>query len=529
MKRSLLRSDRDGRGRRVPGRGRRRGLLDVESLEVRSLLSNIFSDFTKALGHPDKHAQAAAPAHVQAPRPKFTFPPYSITAEISRNSDPAGDGNIFQQNVLVDGYAPSNSTVWLAEGQRGYFTNVALADNTGHYAFLVPVPSGTSLLRVFAKNALQDYSNVATVNVTYGNPIVAWDSIALRAIANDALAAPEAARDLAILHAAQYDAVAAVEFPRAAYQVHVVAPRGASAEAAADAAAVTVLDRLFPSQSRYFTEAMNAARAGLPATRSVADGLELGRQVAEATLAARASDGSALAVNYGTTGRGPVAPFVLASGSQFRPPAPPTVGSPLYDQALEQVSALGRVDSPSRTQDQSDAAQFWNDGMGSFTNPGHWNEIAESLAVARKDTLARDARLFAQLDFALADAAIATWDAKATYNTPRPVAAIRPIDPTFTPLLSTPADPSYVSGHAAYGAAAADVLSASFGPHTAFTDRIFAVTGVTRTFPSLSAAARQDADSRTWGGVAFKYDARAGLALGEQVGRYVRANFPRGK
>jgi hypothetical protein len=508
----------------------------VEPLEGRMLLSTVKAEKT-----------TNPAAYKPPPNEKLLFPPYTISAEINPNSDPAGSGYIFQQEVEVSGYAPDYSNVWLAVGLRpGYFTNVARAGADGSYAFLVNVPHGTNTLQVFSEDVAQDYSKISYVTVNYGNAITAWDAIALRAIRNLDLSAPEAARDLAILHAAQYDAVADIDTPSQAYEVHLTPSKGASDQAAANSSAETVLDALFPSQAQAFTDAYNAAVLGLPSNKATSDGLAFGRLVANQTLADRSNDGSNAVVSL-TPSAVPgkwrptpptyapatdpqfakVQPFVISDPSEFRPAAPPAIGSTAYDQALTQVASLGRADSSTRTGAQTAAAEFWNDGTGTFTDPGHWNEIAESVAVSRRDSLQKDARLFAQLDFALADTAIASTDSQVTYDEWRPITAIQQTDPTFTSLLATPASPGYVSDNAAYGAAASTVLTSAFGSNVKFTDDLYASTGVTRTFSSFAQAATQDANSRIWGGVNFSFDTQAGSTLGTQVGKAVLGGFPK--
>jgi hypothetical protein len=224
-----------------------------------------------------------------------------------------------------------------------------------------------------------------------------------------------------------------------------------------------------------------------------------------------------------------VTPFALTSGSQFRPPAPPSVGSTAYDQALSEVASLGRINSATRTADQTSAAQFWSDGPNTVTNPGHWNEIAQGQALKRKGSLANDARLFAMLDVAMADAGIATFDAKSAYTTWRPVSAIQETDPSWTPLETTPASPSYVSDHAAFGAAAANILTSEFGSKVEFTDSVDSASGGSRTFSSFAAAALEDGQSRVWAGQNFSYDVQQGQALGDKVGGFVVTRFPKVK
>src|SRR5207249_7315664 len=131
--------------------------------------------------------------------------------------------------------------------------------------------------------------------------------------------------------------------------------------------------------------------------------------------------------------------------------------------AFNEVKELGGdgVTTPtSRTEEQTLIAKFWADGAGTETPPGHWNTIAQDVALAQGNTLVQNARLFALLDIAVADAAICAWDAKYMDNFWRPVTAIRNADTddnadtlqdtTWTPLLVTPNFPSYTSGHSTF-------------------------------------------------------------------------------
>jgi membrane-associated phospholipid phosphatase len=267
-------------------------------------------------------------------------------------------------------------------------------------------------------------------------------------------------------------------------------------------------------------------------------------------LAWRATDGSSRVVSY-TPGTQPgqwqptpptfspaafpqwsaVTPFAISSGSQFRPAGPPALTSQAYANALQEVEALGSANSTTRTPEQSQIALFWADGAGTETPPGHWNEIAEQVARTHGDTLVQDARLFATLNIALADAAIAAWDAKYTFNFWRPVTAIHnanldgnartTADPSWTPFLVTPAFPSYVSGHSSFSAAAAVVLTSFFGGHVTFTARSDALPGVTRTFHSFMDAAEEAGLSRIYGGIHYSFDNRDGLAMGGALADYV--------
>src|SRR5262249_8775173 len=141
-------------------------------------------------------------------------------------------------------------------------------------------------------------------------------------------------------------------------------------------------------------------------------------------------------------------PFVIPSAQQFVPAAPPLLGSQAYADAVNKTETLGAVHSTTRTADQTQIARFWADNTGTFTPPGHWNDIAEHVAQDHADSPAAAPRLFAELNFAIADAGIVAWDTKYTYNFWRPIQAIRNADeagnsqvqqdPNWNPLLTTP-------------------------------------------------------------------------------------------
>ena len=227
----------------------------------------------------------------------------------------------------------------------------------------------------------------------------------------------------------------------------------------------------------------------------------------------------------------------MRSGSQFRPAPPPTLTSVEYAMAFDEVKDLGGdgINTPTqRTAEQTEIARFWADGAGTASLAGHWNSIAEGVAQQRGNSLTENARLFAMLNIAMADAYISSWDAKYTYDFWRPVTAIREAgtdgnpateaDPNWTPLLVTPPIPSYTSGHSTVGSAAAAVLSDLFGPDVRFATGSEGLPGVTRTFDGFSAAAAEVARSRLYGGIHFDFDNRVGLAAGRSLGHYVSEN-----
>jgi hypothetical protein len=168
-----------------------------------------------------------------------------------------------------------------------------------------------------------------------------------------------------------------------------------------------------------------------------------------------------------------VVPFGIAHASQFRPPFPPQLSSAEYARDFEEVKLFGAANSTARDENQTQIAVFWADGPGTVTPPGHWNRIARTAARSRDLSLNENARLFALLNVALADAAIACWDMKYACNFWRPITAIHEADndgndqttrdPSWRPLLATPPFPSCTSGHSTFSGAAAQMLFLFFG------------------------------------------------------------------
>lgn len=382
-----------------------------------------------------------------------------------------------------------------------------------------------------------------------------WNTLALNAIRAGKTPPPLAARNLAILHAAIFDACNGISQNCQAYLVTNKAPGVASETAAISIAARLVMTELFPAQQAFFDSACANAMAQVPEGPGRDAGVAWGETVADAMLRWRSADGSAEVVRY-EPGSGPgvwiptppgflpalfpnwplVVPFAMTNGAQFRPPPPPLLDSAAWAFDFNLTRTLGRFDSSARTADQTQIALFWADGAGTVTPPGHWNVIAQEVAARRGNTLEQNARLFALLNLAEADAGIVAWDCKYAYNSWRPVTAIpnadsdgnldTTSDATWTPLLITPNFPEYISGHSTFSGAAATVLAAFFGSDTTpFTTGSEALPGVLRSFESFSQAAQEAGISRIYGGIHFMSANEHGLACGAHVGAYVAGNF----
>ena len=223
--------------------------------------------------------------------------------------------------------------------------------------------------------------------------------------------------------------------------------------------------------------------------------------------------------------------------------------------------------SANLTDEQKLIAEFWEDGPGTPFPPGTWMEFGQDISQRDNNTLDEDVQLFFALGNAVMDAGIATWEAKLSYNSARPVRVIRELgrlgligtdsngDGVFEinawggPGLGTitipatqfltyqnpfgpPSPPfaEYTSGHSAFSAAGAEILrlftgsddfggSVTFAPGTsAFEPGITPVSPVTLFWDTFSEAAGEAGISRRYGGIHFLDGDIQGRILGRRVG-----------
>jgi PAP2 superfamily len=380
-----------------------------------------------------------------------------------------------------------------------------------------------------------------------GDVVTDWNNAALDAIRADRTAPPIASRSLAIVHVAIYDAVNGIARTHEPYLVPSAVPTSASRVAAASAAAHQALLSLFPSHTFTFDGLHAAILAGIPNGPQKTNGITWGEFVASQILAARTGDGSN-AVVQPPGGSGPgvwiptppaflpyllpqwgfVVPFGMSSPSQFRPPGPPALESQQYTADYEEVKELGALVGSTRTEDQTEIALFWADGAGTETPPGHWNSIAQTIGATRGVTLDENARLFALLNIAMADAAICSWDAKYTYHFWRPVTAIAFAEPqlNWMSFIVTPPFPDYTSGHSTFSAAAATVLPLFFATENLpFTTASDFLPGVFRSFSTCQDAAEEAALSRIYAGIHFRSASEDGLQAGSSIGEWTVIHY----
>lgn len=407
---------------------------------------------------------------------------------------------------------------------------------------------------VTARNLITDRGVVPGANPTVALPAQAGDvvtewnqqAVTLTLLPASALAPVQQTRVMAIVHVAVHDAVNGITGDYETYLSPGPAPENASPEAAAIAAAHHALRNLFSSPGHVASldaaYVDSLAAHGLSATDP---GIQYGQSAAAAILALRANDHAAQAqFNYTAPGAGTpgvwapltsapallpgwgnVTPWVLRSSSQFRPEAPPALNSEQYAKDYNEIKEIGRLNGSTRTEMQSQIAIFWRASPTSI-----WNPVIRQVVAARNPDLSATARTFALVYLAVADASIACWDAKYTYNSWRPQPAIRNGDfdgndlttgeATWTPFIATPPHPEYTSGHATNSSAMATILGLIFDDNPGI-PIVVTLSGITRQWDKFSTGVEEAIGARVYSGIHFRTADVVGARTGRQVARFV--------
>ena len=389
---------------------------------------------------------------------------------------------------------------------------------------------------------------LTAVPAAASDAVMDWNQLALAATVAAGQGAVPQTRSMAIVQVAMHDAVNAITRQYTTYLTHGAPPVGADPEAAAIAAAHTALIKLFPSQA---PTTLNAARAASLGARGLTDSdpsVVFGDAVGAAVFAHRANDGAAQAqfpyvapgaglpgvwVTAGTAtivlpGWGNVTPWVLNSGSQFRPDAPPALDSGRYARDYEEVRELGSINSTVRTGEQTQIAIFWTGSPSAI-----WNGVARQVITARHLDLSSTARALALLYLSASDSGIACWDAKYTYNFWRPITAIRNGDADgndatvaqldWSPLFATHQHPEYPSGHGTNSGAMAGALTLLFGDDPGVPIAATSPTnpGFVRHWATFSEGVQEVIEARIYSGFHYRTSDDVGARLGRTVARYV--------
>lgn len=359
------------------------------------------------------------------------------------------------------------------------------------------------------------------------DPILLWNEISLEANRvshtngqGEQTGPTLSARALAIVHLAMYDAYAGVVDDATNYPRYIdtdpAAPlTAADVDAAVAGAAYTTLVALFPSQQPFFDTVL--AAAGSPATPAHAFGVDVGNAI----LADRAADPGADGPYSPSLDRGkhrpdPDNPTQGFYGPEFGAKskgfaiterhelAPPPFDNNEYKAAVQEVRGKGIAEFLTgtlpaslgrRDPDETLAGIYWAyDGVpGLGTPPRLYNQIIRLVAAKKNNSVGDNARLFAFVNTAMADAGILAWDQKYIHEFWRPVVGVREHDPSMGPAATTPTDelvrhcdpqwlplgapstnkptmknftppfPAYPSGHATFGAAALHITRLFYG------------------------------------------------------------------
>jgi hypothetical protein len=362
---------------------------------------------------------------------------------------------------------------------------------------------------------------------------------------------PYAARAYAYLSAAQYDACVAGYYYKSLYNrtapfnadanIQTLLPKSTlpsypSEDAVVMGASVELLKLLFPGDQDFINQkAEEHKRARLIAGANVRSDLDageaLGKLVAAKFIARARGDRAGDAVGNATVwaqqeadciARGEI-PWIsqesprrpgmlplfgkvktflfdsLTMVTTIRPAAPPSTSSPQFKAELQEVYDI----SKNVTRDQLAIAHFWADGVSTFTPPGHWNYIAATDFVQQNFSEARWARNMALLNMSLMDAAIACWDAKYIYYSPRP----SQMDGRIKTVTGLPNFPAYISGHSTFSGAAATILG-------------YIIPARAQVYNDM---AKEASNSRLYGAIHYRSDCEKGLITGEKIGAYAKA------
>ena len=357
------------------------------------------------------------------------------------------------------------------------------------------------------------------------------------------------ARGLAMLHIAMFEAVNAIDRRYAPYKLNLAAERTTSKEAAAASAAYDILVALYPDQKADLDATLAASLSGIAETEAKSKGIELGKKAAAGIIALRANDSSDKTENYRPytmpgvyvptatpieSTSPALTPWVMGTGSQFRPGPPPALSSETWTRDLNEIREIGSRNSSKRTAEQTNIGRFWFQ-----TGPRTYNPIVKQIAMARKMDVVDCARLFALSSIAGVDAFIAVFDAKYTYNLWRPVTAIRnadltsnaatPREESWMPLGVTPMHPEYPCAHCIVAAAISAVLQSVAG------DEVDAISltsptapGVTRKWTRLQDYSDEVSNARIYAGFHYRFSTEVGKDMGKKIGQLTVATQLRG-
>jgi hypothetical protein len=377
------------------------------------------------------------------------------------------------------------------------------------------------------------------------NVVTDWDEIAVKAL-QPSIAAPAVnpgllPRGMAMTQVAMFNTANCIEPRYQGYKMQVERSPETSMDAAVASAAANVLMKVIsvneiqPILRHYLTR--------IPDGPAKDRGIKLGEEAAAAIVKMREDDGSKLrnafrpitqpgvytatAFTIGWQASS-MAPFVMASPSQFRPGPPPDLRSDAWAKDYNEIKELGERNSTKRTARQTEDARFWL-----TTGPAAYHSFERQIVIAKNMSVLDSARFMTLTSLAEADAILAVYEAKWHYMFWRPMTAIRngdidgnpatERDATWEPIDNTPLHPEYPCAHCIASEAIATVIKALIGsaniPEVAISNRT--APGVTHRYNNLDAFADEVANARIYAGFHYRNSTVVGRAMGKQIGEYV--------
>ncbi len=401
------------------------------------------------------------------------------------------------------------------------------------------------------------------------NQVIAWNQHAyheLFEVKVPAQAPLVAIFNFAIMHAAVYDAVNAIDGGHEPYldtaAVAALADPSDSKDAAAAKAAQVTLLTLVPEAATaingYYTASVTDLLNAGVSQASIDGGAAVGQAAADAILAARAGDGRTTAVvanpfsatpgvgdwvplapgaagnNFGWVGD-VTPPFFIEDADDFATAGPLDVESDEYTAEFNQVKALGRATGSTRTPNQTNMALFWGDNP-----PAMWTRIFLQLAEGQGLSTVESARYYAMLYMTQGDAAIACFADKERWSFWRPTTAIRMAatdgnpdtapDTEWTSLLPVPPYSDHPSGHNCVSSSIVRTLRDFFGTNVMSysATRTFPQPGpapITRHYGRFSQAITEIRVARVYSGLHFLTADAQAVNLGRKVANYRENHF----
>jgi len=395
-----------------------------------------------------------------------------------------------------------------------------------------------------------------TPQIAYADVVTDWNTIAVSTVLADRLSNHQT-RDMAMVHAAVFDAMNAIRPYYTPAMVLITARGYASREAAAAQAAHDVLLALFPAAQANLDAYLAASLAQIPdddehGRRPKYWGIATGQMAARAVLDARQNDHAfesvpftplsgpgeyqftpgCSATNISAPGWGNVTPFTVSDPDYFPTATRLAVTDPEWLASLEEIRAYGASNSTVRTAEQTQIGLFYIEGSMTLVNRLARQLVAQepmetNHAAASKQLLAH-ARLFAALNISQADTQIRTWRVKYREHFWRPYTAINFFYPgtNWTPLSQTPCHPEFYAAHGTVTPAGITAIQNYLGSDTIdVTTTSTTLLGISRHYTSLNQIIEDVNAARIYAGFHYRSTLVRSNPLGIAVANWVNDNM----